>query len=306
MPPAHTPQQKSAIIQFVECTSSDKRTADRILRQHNWQVASAADSFFRQSSGGSSSLSKSSRQEDKSKATKELSALFDKYRDDPRNSPNTISINGTQKYLTDIAVAPDDIRVLILSTIIDSPSLGTMGRPGFTAGWADVEGASYTTIKAQKSQLQSLSESTSINMPASMKNTKRKPEPFFRRVYKKTFVLALPEGQNVRAIPLEEATEYWRLLLGPKGFEWKEFSPSNFPWLDEYIGFLQDKWKKAINKDLWEQTLAFAEKSLEDPKMGFWSEDAAWPGVIDEFVGFVKEKRGGDGGQDGEAMEVDR
>lgn len=25
--------------------------------------------------------------------------------------------------------------------------------------------------------------------------------------------------------------------------------------------------------------------------MAWWSEDGAWPGAIDEFVGFVKEKR---------------
>jgi DCN1-like protein 1/2 len=26
--------------------------------------------------------------------------------------------------------------------------------------------------------------------------------------------------------------------------------------------------------------------------LSFWSEDGAWPGVIDEFVAYVKEKRG--------------
>lgn len=59
-----------------------------------------------------------------------------------------------------------------------------------------------------------------------------------------------------------------------------------------------------MNKDMWDQTLVFAERTLEDESMGFWSEDAAWPGVIDEFVEYVKGKRGGSAEGGGEAMDV--
>lgn len=55
-------------------------------------------------------------------------------------------------------------------------------------------------------------------------------------------------------------------------------------------------WKKGISKDMWDQTGVFIQKSQEDESMSWWSEDGAWPGVIDEFVGFVKEKRKGGGG----------
>lgn len=34
-------------------------------------------------------------------------------------------------------------------------------------------------------------------------------------------------------------------------------------------------------------------KSLEDETMSWWSEDGAWPGVLDDFVTFVNEKREG-------------
>lgn len=43
---------------------------------------------------------------------------------------------------------------------------------------------------------------------------------------------------------------------------------------------------------MWDQTGVFAMKSLEDESMGWWSEDGAWPGVLDEFVFYIKEKRG--------------
>lgn len=39
-------------------------------------------------------------------------------------------------------------------------------------------------------------------------------------------------------------------------------------------------------------------KSVEDETMSWWSPDGAWPGAIDDFVGFVKAKRG-------ETMEVE-
>lgn len=49
-----------------------------------------------------------------------------------------------------------------------------------------------------------------------------------------------------------------------------------------------DNWKKSVNKDMWNQTYEFYVKTLEDPSLGFWSEDSAWPGVIDEFVAWAK------------------
>lgn len=36
----------------------------------------------------------------------------------------------------------------------------------------------------------------------------------------------------------------------------------------------------------------FVQKSQGDESMSWWSEDGAWPGVLDDFVGYVKEKRG--------------
>jgi len=47
-----------------------------------------------------------------------------------------------------------------------------------------------------------------------------------------------------------------------------------------------------VNKDVWNETLRFAQESLQDQALSFWSEEASWPSVIDEFVGWVKNKRG--------------
>lgn len=61
--------------------------------------------------------------------------------------------------------------------------------------------------------------------------------------------------------------------------------------MDWWIEYLEHKWKKNVNKDMWDQTGVFMFKSLEDEDMGWWSEDGAWPGVLDEFVAFVRDKR---------------
>lgn len=62
---------------------------------------------------------------------------------------------------------------------------------------------------------------------------------------------------------------------------------------------------------MWDQTGVFATRCMDDGTMGWWSEDGAWPGVLDEFVEFVREKRmGGCGGSaevggEGEKMEIE-
>ena len=118
--------------------------------------------------------------------------------------------------------------------------------------------------------------------------------PTFKSIYKHTFVIARPPGQ--KSVPLEAATEYWKVLFTEPSFAW---STENTPWLDWWVEFLQERWKKSVNKDMWDQTLSFAEKTQDDESLKWWSEDSAWPGVIDDFVEYVqKDKRGG------EAMDV--
>lgn len=43
MPAAYTSQQKNAIAEFVGVTQSDKSTAAKILKQHNWQTGAAVN-----------------------------------------------------------------------------------------------------------------------------------------------------------------------------------------------------------------------------------------------------------------------
>lgn len=125
--------------------------------------------------------------------------------------------------------------------------------------------------------------------------------PTFKNIYRHTFIIARQQGQ--KSLALDMAEIYWRLLFTTPSIKW---STPNTPFLDWWLEFLQAKWKRAVNKDLWDQTLTFAEKCLEDETLSWWSEDAAWPGVIDEFVEYVqKEKRGGSQVDGGDGMDME-
>lgn len=132
----------------------------------------------------------------------------------------------------------------------------------------------------------------------SLKSDLPKNKEAFAKVYNYTFQLAKTAGQ--KAVPLETASAYWELLF-TSPLSAVKWSSGSTPWTAWWIEFLNSQWKRSINKDVWNQTLKFAVLTLEDEAMSFWSEEASWPSVIDDFVEWVKnEKRGGTA----DAMEV--
>jgi len=195
-------------------------------------------------------------------------------------------------YLSALSVSLEGITVLIISELLGSPTMGELPRAGFVSGWSS---QSATTLTAQKTVLASLLKQ--LPTPES-----RGTNGLFRRVYKHTFKIALPAGS--KGVPLEVAAEYWKLVFGSQGVPWE--GQDGTPWLEWWLSFLDEKWKKAVNKDLWDQTLLFAEKTREDPSLSWWSEESAWPGIIDEFVEWAKtEKDVGKDAQGESAMDVE-
>jgi DCN1-like protein 1/2 len=199
------------------------------------------------------------------------------------------------KYLTDLALSLDSITVLVLCELVQSPTLGEITRQGFTTGWA-AHGSSATSVSGQKTILALLT--LQLSRPEAIGATVQ-----FKQVYKHTFKIALPAG--TRGVPLDIACEYWKILFGPSGRNWTASSDVlTKPWLDWYLSFLNDKWKKAVNRDLWDQTLVFEEKTRGGEGLDWWSEDGAWPGVIDEFVAWCRTEKGIGGSGGGDAMEM--
>ncbi|PNS19296.1 hypothetical protein CAC42_2473 [Sphaceloma murrayae] len=264
MPPSYSSAQKAAIQQYVALTQSDKTTAAKLLKQYNWDVQAAANSFF---SGGSHNASNPH----KAKLTK----LFESYRENPAEEPDEVNMEGMGKMMSDMDVNMESVDLLVFSELVQSPTLGKVTREGFVGSLAQ-EGVS------EPSRIAQLIASRSSALQSTDRTT-------LKKTYKHTFQIAKAQGS--KSIPLEAAIEYWRLLFSAPSLVWET---QDTPWLEWWIEFLQEKWKKSVNKDMWDQTLSFADRTLKDETLAWWSEDSAWPGVIDEFVGWVKERRGGE------------
>ena len=108
-----------------------------------------------------------------------------------------------------------------------------------------------------------------------------------KKIYRYTFVCS--KDQGAKALPLENALVYWEMLFSPPGRAW---ATANTDWTSLWIEYLKAKWTMTVNKDMWNQTFEFFQKTMADETMSFWSEESSWPGVIDGFVAYVKEKRG--------------
>ena len=124
-----------------------------------------------------------------------------------------------------------------------------------------------------------------------------KDRDYFKRIYRYTFIFSREPGQ--KAMPLDTAIIYWNMLFTAPAWEWKTKDTN---WLGLWTEYLEKNWTKTVSKDMWNQTAEFAIKTLDDDSLAFYSEDGAWPSVIDDFVDWIKEKRGG---EDGNAMETD-
>jgi DCN1-like protein 1/2 len=68
-----------------------------------------------------------------------LHKLFDKYREDAKNAPDTIGADGSMKYLTDLGADLEDLDCLAALEIVQAPSMGEIGREGFVKGWSNLK-----------------------------------------------------------------------------------------------------------------------------------------------------------------------
>ncbi|KAL1961174.1 hypothetical protein VTO42DRAFT_3119 [Malbranchea cinnamomea] len=261
--PAYTSSQKHLIAQFTAFTNARDTVAAKFLKANGWNVERAVDAYYQSPESAVSPAIVSA-----------LNQVFDTYRDAPSENPDGIGIEGAMRYFGDIRVGLDEVACLAVSELLQSPSMGEFTREHFVNGWRNVNCESIAKQSAYAAQLRTRLRSES---------------DLFRRVYRYTFPISRMQGQ--RNLALEIAIEQWRLFFTPDngGISW---NTETTPWLDWWIEFMESKWKRPINKDLWEQTEVLMRKTHEDESMSWWNPEGAWPGAIDDFVAFVQEKRG--------------
>lgn len=266
MPAVYSSQQKAALAQFMTFTQLDRNTAIRALKSHGWDAQTAVNAHY--GSGGASAGSGAA------KAT--LTKIFDKYREANTTEPDTIGAEGTMQYFGDTDVNVEGLESLAVLELVQAPTMGEMSREGFIKGWQE---RNCDTVDKQKAYIKTLKR----ELPGS--------KDLFTRIYRYTFTVAKAPGQ--KAVPLDMAIAYWELLFS-SSLSAVQWASPNTPWLSWWTEFLTSSWKKSVNKDMWNETLKFAQLTLVDEAMSFWNEESSWPSVIDEFVEWVKnEKRGG-------------
>jgi DCN1-like protein 1/2 len=65
-----------------------------------------------------------------------LNKIFDKYREDATNSPDSIGVEGTMQYLGDIDVSIEGLEALAVLEVVQAPAMGETAREGFVDGWS--------------------------------------------------------------------------------------------------------------------------------------------------------------------------
>ncbi|KAJ6133981.1 hypothetical protein N7523_000303 [Penicillium sp. IBT 18751x] len=265
--PAYTAAQKDAIDQFVDLTNSQRTIASKV----SFAFSSAVILLVAQLKPPSA---RSLINTEVLYFTSYLADAFSHFTDDPQENPDGIGIDGAMKFLNTIEVQLDEVACLAVLEMCQSPSMGEFTRDGFIDGWKDAHCDNEDRMKEYIKYLR--------------KQIPNDPN-LFRRVYRFTFPLSRMQGQ--RNLQYEIAADQWKLFFTSEhgGMLW---NTARTPWLDWWLEFLEERGKKPVNKDLWEQVEVFMRKSLEDEDFGWWSPDGAWPGALDDFVDYVKERRG--------------
>eukprot|EP00730_Choanoeca_flexa_P013333 TRINITY_DN5208_c0_g1_i2.p1 TRINITY_DN5208_c0_g1~~TRINITY_DN5208_c0_g1_i2.p1 ORF type:complete len:186 (+),score=31.17 TRINITY_DN5208_c0_g1_i2:152-709(+) len=104
----------------------------------------------------------------------------------------------------------------------------------------------------------------------------------FRSFYMFAFGFGLDREKGERVLPLELAMGMWQLV-----FSTPERPSKHLP---VFFEFLQQSDTRGITRDTWDLYLTFTD--TVDEACSNYSDEEAWPSLLDEFVEYVQEKHG--------------
>ena len=200
-----------------------------------------------------------------------------------------MGIEQMMPYFSQIGADPSNLTALVVSEITKSPEFGTIKKDGFVDGWSQ---HGCDTLDKQRKFVDSRTKS--LGQPGNRE--------ILRANYKFAFELNITSAAQ-RLVDKDTLVEFWRLLFSPPGLDWRT---KNNNWLEMWLEFVGESSHKAFNRDAWAQTFRFAEETLKDESLSWWDEASSWPALIDEFVEWIKEKKGigkPTGGDEDEDME---
>lgn len=204
-----------------------------------------------------------------------------------------LKVEEIQRYTQLLGIDMNNYEFFVLCEFLQPGTLGQISRKEFIDGWKGQLAANNLLLPATMDDHKKFIRNRIQQLP--------KDPALFKRVYRQAFNAGKEAAQ--KAIQKEVAISFWDELFAPGVRSWKT---ARVDWLEAWERYLADNWKRSVNRDMWNQTLEFAIKTMEDDTLSFWSENSAWPGVIDDFVVWCRDegivaspKKGADG------MEVD-
>lgn len=246
------------INDFMEVTGTSKPTATKYLKQYEYNFNKALDQYL-----------------GKRTANKQLLVLYEKYSQlDQDSDGESIGIEGTLQYLTDLGIEPEDIRSLVLSYFLQSDSMGIIGKDQFLNNWDKVR---VFNIKDMVTYIDELTQQMHLIDK-------------FNDLYAYTFNFLL-ESPNQKLINGDIVVDYWKLLfslLPPEISQNHEL----FERINQLYDFILEHDKK-ISKDTYLMIWEFIkEVVIPDPKnLSAYDEMSSWPVLIDEFIEHLQEKK---------------
>ncbi|KAK0704057.1 Cullin binding-domain-containing protein [Lasiosphaeria miniovina] len=246
-------------------------------------------SSYRYFARGEVETEESRAAEYKTTVENKLGQMFDGFlsNQDKVADKNVMGAESIESYINTLGANHLNHEAFVVFEIVKAEGLGQISRDGFVEGWSKL----------------ALETDRSLRVPVDISAHKRYVQScigklphdpsYFKQVYQRVFFVG--KEPQVKAMDTLVAFVFWEMLLGPELHHWKT---RNIDWLRLWKTFIDEVWeieegkyKRGVNKDMWNQTLEFANKTMADETLSFWSEDQAWPGIIDDFVAWCQ--RGG-------------
>ncbi|KAF6199141.1 hypothetical protein GE061_007166 [Apolygus lucorum] len=187
-----------------------------------------------------------------------VNSLFDSYKDPGEDS---ILAEGIERLCSDLALSPDDFKVLILAWKLDAGQMCRFTRDEFVNGCRSL---GVETVRAIRDKLPEIVTQVASNPDV------------FKDLYRFTFRFGLDSSVGQRILPVETAVILWRLV----------FTVREPPILERWLRFLDSHrdQMRGVPRDTWNMFLNFSEAVGDD--LSVYDDTEAWPSIFDDFVEF--------------------
>jgi len=190
-------------------------------------------------------------------------SIFNKYQD--VNEPDMMFAPGIKALCHDLNIHPENPRMLILAWKMDATVMCRFTRAEFLRG---LSAMGVDTVPAMSCRLVVAAQEVRATFTS------------FTELYKWSFNFALDKEARQRCLPLDMAVAIWRIV-----FAVHTATPP--PLLEPWLAFLEQRpMSFPITRDQWSYFLKFLFVIGDD--LNKYSEDDAWPNVIDDFVEHLK------------------